>query len=103
MSIGLKLLHAHSTCSTNHPTVSVHDKIPEEAWSGTKASVAHLIFFGFVAFSHVPDELKRKTDKKSERCIFTGYSEQHKVYKLYNLVTKKIMVRRDVNFLQYKC
>ena len=32
-----------------------HDKILEEAWSGTKTSVAHLIIFGFVAFSHVPD------------------------------------------------
>ena len=40
--------------------------------------------------------------KKSERCIFTGYSEQHKAYKLYNPVTKKIVVRRDVKFLEDK-
>ena len=64
------------------PTVSVQDKIPKEAWSRTKTSVAHLRVFGSAIFSHVPDELRRKLDKKSERCIFTGYSEQHKAYKL---------------------
>ena len=57
------------------PTVTVQDKIPEEAWSGTKTSVSHLRIFGFVSFVHIPEELQRKIDKKSERCIFTGYSE----------------------------
>ena len=52
------------------PTVTVQDKIPEEAWSGTKTSVSHLRIFGFVSFAHIPDELKRKLDKKSESCNF---------------------------------
>ena len=47
------------------PTVAVHDKITEEAWSGTKTSVAHLRVFGSVTFVHIPDELKKKLDKKS--------------------------------------
>ena len=73
------------------PTVSVQDKIPEEAWSGTKTSVAHLQVCCYAAFSHVPDEIRRKMDiKKNERCIFTGQNEQHKDYKLYNLVTKRL-------------
>ena len=85
------------------PTVIFQDKIPEEAWSGTKTSVSHLRIFGYVAFAHIPDELKRNIDKKSEHCIFTGYSEQHKEYKLYNPVTKKLVVRKDVNFIEDKC
>ena len=52
---------------------------------------------------HIPDELRRKLDKKSESCIFTGYNEQHKAYKLYNPVTKKLVVRRDVNLIEDKC
>ena len=83
--------------------MSVQDNIPEEAWSGTKTSVAHLRNFGSVAFAHIPDELKGKSDKKSERCIFIGYSEQHKAYKLYNPVTKKLMMSKDVNFIEDKC
>ena len=85
------------------PTVSVQDKIPEETWSVTKTIVAHLRVFGYVSFSHVPNELRRNMDKKSEQCIFTGYSEQQKDYKLYNIVTKKIVVSRDVKFLEQKC
>ena len=42
-------------------------------------------------------------DKKSERCIFTHYSEHHKVYKLYNPITKNVVVRRDVKFIEDKC
>ena len=78
------------------PTVSVEEKIPEEAWSGTKTSVAYLIIFCYVEFSHIPDVLIRKLDKKSERHIFTSYSEQHKAYKLHNLITKNIVVQRCV-------
>ena len=82
--------------------MTVQDKIPEEAWSGTKTSVSHLRIFGSVAFAHIPDELRRKLDKKSERCIFTSYSEQHKAYKLYNTVTKQLVVSRDVKFIEDK-
>ena len=85
------------------PMVNVQDKIHEEASSGTKTSVAHLRFFGFVAYAHVPDELRRKLDKKSEQCIFIHYSEQHKAYKLYSHVTKNNVVSRDVKFLEDKC
>ena len=85
------------------PTVSVQGKTLEEAWSGTKTSVAHLRIFGSVTFAHVPNELIIKLHKKSEQCIFTGYSENHKAYKLYNPVTKNIVVRRDIKFIEYKC
>ena len=60
------------------PMVTIQNKIHEEAWSGTKTSVTHPIIIGSVAFAHILDELKIKLDKKSERCIFTIYSEQHK-------------------------
>ena len=85
------------------PMMSVQDNIPKEAWNGTKTSVSHLRVFGFVAFANVLDEIRRNMDRKSERCIFTIYSEQHKAYKLYNLVTKNIVVSRDVILLENKC
>ena len=48
------------------PTVTVQDKIPEEAWSGTKTSVSHFRIFGSLAFVHIFDELKRKLENKME-------------------------------------
>ena len=37
-------------------------------------------------------------EDKSEKCIFIGYSEQSKAYKLYNPITKKTIISRDVVF-----
>jgi len=61
-------------------------------------SVSHLIVFGCVAYAHVPKERRGKVDNKSEKCIFTGYSEQSKAYKLYNPVTTKTIISIYVVF-----
>ena len=45
-------------------TKSVKNKIPQEAWTGMNHSVSHLKVFGCVAYAHVPDELRKKLDKK---------------------------------------
>jgi hypothetical protein len=52
------------------PTTSVKMKVPQEAWSGTKLNVVHLRTFGCIAFAHIPSELRRKLDDRSEKCIF---------------------------------
>ena len=61
-------------------------------------SVEHLRVFDSMAHAHVPKELRRKLDDRSEKCIFLGYSEHFNAYKLYNHVTKKLIVRKDVKF-----
>ena len=70
------------------PTSSLQDKIPQEAWDGKKVNVSHFRIFGSVAFSHVPEKIRKKLDDRSEKCIFVGYSEQSKAYRLYNPITK---------------
>jgi hypothetical protein len=37
-------------------------------------------------------------DDKSEKCIFTGYSETSKSYRPYSPITKKLILSRDVKF-----
>jgi len=32
-----------------------------------------------------------------------GYSEQHKYYKIYNPITKRVVVRNNVKFMEDKC
>ena len=56
--------------------------------------------FGCVAYAHIPDQLRKKLDKKGEKCIFIGYSEDSKGYRLYILYTKKFFVSRDVQFIE---
>ena len=47
---------------------------------------------------HVPDADKNKLQPKSNKCIFLGYSDERKAYRLYNPTTKKIVASRDVVF-----
>jgi transposase InsO family protein len=80
------------------PTKSVKNVTPQEAWSGYKPSVAHLKIFGCLAYSQVPESKRKKLDDRGEKCIFLGYSEESKAYKLYNPLTKKLVVSRNVIF-----
>ena len=63
------------------PTSSVHGKVLKEKWSGLKVTVSHFRIFGCIAFAHVPEELRKKLDDRSEKYIFIGYSEQSKAYR----------------------
>ena len=60
--------------------------------------MAYLKVFSGIAYSHIPDERKKKLDNKSEKCIFVGYGERSNAYKLYNPITKKLVISRDVKF-----
>lgn len=76
------------------------NRIPEEAWSGQKKTVTHMRVFGCVAYAHVPDQLRRKLESKGEKCVFVGYCDESKAYKLYNPSTEKLIVSRDVQFIE---
>ena len=82
------------------PIKIVKNKVPQEAWTGMNHSVSHLKKFGCVAYAHVPDELRRKLEKKGQKCNFVGYSEDTKVYKLYDHVRRKVIISRYVQFVE---
>ena len=83
-------------------TKTIRDRVPQEAWDGKPCNVSHFKIFGCVAFAHVPAEMRGKLDDKRERCIFFGYSEESRAYKLYNLITQKYVINRDVQFKEDK-
>ena len=80
------------------PTKALTNIIPEEAWSGRKPSVRHLRIFGCDAYVHIPKERRSKLDPKSVKCIFLGYCQGSKAYRLYNTETRQIVKSRDVIF-----
>lgn len=75
---------------------------PYEKWNNKRPDLGHVRIFGCLAFAHVPDQLRRKLDEKADKMIFVGYSLRSKAYRLYNPLTKKIEVRRDVVFDETK-
>lgn len=70
------------------PTKSVRNMTPQESWSRYKPSVGHLRIFGCIAYAQIPESKRKKLDDHGEKCIFVGYSEESKAYKLYNPLTK---------------
>ena len=60
------------------------DTAPHAVWYSKKPSVSHLKIFGCDAFVHVPKEKRSKLDKKELKCIFIGYKEGMKGYKLWD-------------------
>jgi hypothetical protein len=80
------------------PSSTLDDKTPQEVWTGKETSLTHLKVFGCDAYVHVPSENMSKLDKKAEKCIFIGYKDGLKGYKLWNPETKKVVYIRDVVF-----
>lgn len=75
-------------------------KTPEELWSNKIPNLSSMRVFGCQAMVHVPDANRRKLDNKSIECIFLGYSDESKAYRMYNTTTHKIVVSRDVIFME---
>jgi hypothetical protein len=75
--------------------MSVKNMTPQETWSGYKPSVSNLQIFGCVAYAQVLEAKINKLDDRGEKCIFVGYSEESKAYKLYNPLTNKVVVSRE--------
>ncbi len=88
-------------CAThvlNRTISSTNEVTPFELWKGCKPDVLYFRIFGSPAFTHVPDELRRKLDPKAVECIFVGYCENSKSFRMWNPATRKIIISRDVTF-----
>ncbi|GJY89022.1 retrotransposon protein, putative, ty1-copia subclass, partial [Tanacetum coccineum] len=86
------------------PSTALEKKTPMDLWSGHPANYEMLRIFGCVAYSHVN---QGKLKPRAIKCIFLGYPEGVKGYRLWRLddVKPKIIISRDVVFnesLMYK-
>lgn len=75
------------------------EKTPFEIWKGIKPDVTNLHVFGTQAYVFVPKEKRGKFEEKAEKMTFVGYSSQHKGFRFVNLKTNKVIISRDVRFL----
>jgi len=84
------------------PTTAVSHGTPEEVWSGLKPRVDYFRIFGCVAHVHIPDQRRRKLDDKSHTCVLLGVNDETKAYKLFDPMTKTVIITRDVIFEEDK-
>lgn len=80
------------------PTKSLELRTPFEAFYGYKPKVSHLKVFGCKEFAHIPKDERRQLDAKPIKCIFIGYCDDQKAYKLFDPSTHKLLEGRDVVF-----
>ncbi|GKC90446.1 retrotransposon protein, putative, ty1-copia subclass [Tanacetum coccineum] len=79
------------------PSTALEKKTPMDLWSGHPANYEMLRIFGCVAYSYVN---QGKLKPRAIKCIFLGYPEGVKGYRLWRLddVKPKIIISRDVVF-----
>ncbi|PKI74463.1 hypothetical protein CRG98_005145 [Punica granatum] len=99
---------ASNTSSRSHthhnkmglPTKAVKMKTPLEAWSGVKPSLSNLKKFGRICYTYIPSVKQDKLDQKGEVGVFIGYNEQSKAYRVYQQSNGRVLIRRDIKFLE---
>jgi hypothetical protein len=73
-------------CATYIQSKSLHiyfkDKTPYKAWSSLKPEVAHFRIFGSHAWARIPSKKRKALDPQSTKCIFVGYPNGVKGYRL---------------------
>jgi hypothetical protein len=80
------------------PTKTLKNITLEEAWTKIKPDVSHFHVFRSIAWAHIPDEKRKALQPKSEKCIFVGYFEDVKGYRLLQPHCNEIIIRRNVKF-----
>lgn len=88
--------HIRNRC----PTSTLEGITPYEKWTGSLPSLNHMRVFGSTVYVLDKDSSKDKFDPRSNKGIFVGYPRESKGYRIWLLDSKKIVVARDVKFLE---
>ena len=78
------------------PYKQIDGMTPFEAWSGHKPDDFNI--FGSKAWARILTEKRKDLQTQSQECLFFGYSEDSKGFKLINLSTNKYFIERSVQF-----
>jgi transposase InsO family protein len=74
------------------------EKTPYEVWIGQKPNLKHLRVFGSTAFVHIQKQMTTKLEPRSKKMLFVGYDGESSNYRVFDPVSKKVSVSRDVVF-----
>ncbi|TYZ56837.1 hypothetical protein PybrP1_003733, partial [[Pythium] brassicae (nom. inval.)] len=81
----------------NRSTNSAHISMtPFEICFKQKPSMQHLRVFGSRGYAHIDSSKRSKFDAKSFRCIFLGYADNTKGYKVWDIDGDKMRVSRSL-------
>ena len=84
------------------PTKVLQDISPFQVLNKIKPPIDHLRVFGCVCYVLIPGEQRNKLEAKSAKGMFIGYTHAQKGYKCYIPESRRVMVSRDVKFVESK-
>ncbi|WZZ27561.1 hypothetical protein YC2023_010962 [Brassica napus] len=82
------------------PTKILEDQAPFEVLNKHKPSVEHLRVFGCLCYVLIPGQMRSKLEARSTKAVFIGYSTTQKGYKCYDPEGRRVLVSRDVKFVE---
>jgi hypothetical protein len=91
-----KALNCETYIQNISPHRSVKDNTPYEAWSGLKPEVTHFHIFGSSAWAQIPSKKRKELDPQSTECIFVGYPDDVKGYRIIDLSSDRLMIEQSV-------
>lgn len=101
--LGGGVIHTANFIRNRCPTSTLLGRTLFEYWNNKLPNLKYSKKFGQTAFVLNKEGNKGKFDAKSSKGIFVRYSSIAKGYRIYNLETKRIVVTRDVRFLDEMC
>nr|GEW53629.1 retrotransposon protein, putative, unclassified [Tanacetum cinerariifolium] len=89
-----------TACFTQNCSLVIprHEKTPYHIINDRKPSVKFFYIFGSIYYIVRDGENLDKMKEKGDECIFVGYSNQSRAYKVFNKKTRVIMETIHVNF-----
>ncbi|GKD82453.1 gag-pol polyprotein, partial [Tanacetum coccineum] len=84
------------------PSTAVELKTPMEMWTGKPVNYSDLHIFGSPVYVMYNSQETTKLDPKSKKCLFLGYVDGVKGYRLWDPTAHKVVVSRDVVFMEDK-
>ncbi|XP_019150296.1 PREDICTED: uncharacterized protein LOC109147102 [Ipomoea nil] len=82
------------------PSAVLGNQIPYQILFGKVPQYQHLNVFGCLAFASIPNYKRDKFSPRARRCIFLGFANGVKGYKLFDIQTKEVLLSRDVSFYE---
>jgi hypothetical protein len=91
-------LHTATHLLNRLPSKAVRHPTPHFALYGTTPSYDHLRVFGCACYPNTSATAPHKLSPRSTRCLFLGYSPDHKGYRCLDLTSHRIIISRHVIF-----
>ena len=93
-----KAMHDAEYIQNRVPHSSIKLNTPFKAYFKHKPDVSNLQVFGSTAWARIPLDKRRALQPQSIECLFIGYLDESKGFKILDINTKHIIIERSVKF-----